>query len=126
MACKAVGEEALLVVGGYDHADPADVAGHVRSSPVREATERWSRLQTASRKSGFDVAADPGQAVFGGGLFDDVVDVVAGEGVVLDGVAPVDGDEVAGAGGGQAGHLLAVFFVEVVAQLGEHDEVETA
>ena len=48
---QAVGEEALFVVGGYDHPDPADVAGHVWISPVREATERWSRLQTASRKS---------------------------------------------------------------------------
>lgn len=49
---QAVGEEALFVVGGYDHPDSADVAGHVWISPVREATERWSRLQTASRKSG--------------------------------------------------------------------------
>ena len=43
-----------------------------------------------------DMAADPVQSVIGGGLLDDVVDVVAGEGVVLDGVTPVDGDEIAG------------------------------
>ena len=72
------------------------------------------------------VTADPGQAVFGGGLFDEVVDVVAGEGVVLDRVAPVDCDEIAAVVTARLANWLAVFFVEVVAQFGEHDEVETA
>ena len=48
---EAVGEEAFFVVGGYDHPDLADRGWSLRISPVREATERWSWLQTASRKS---------------------------------------------------------------------------
>ena len=55
------------------------------------------------------MAADPFQSVIGGGLLDDRMDLVASEWVVLDPVAPVDGDEVAGSVHGQAGQLVAVF-----------------
>ena len=48
---ETVGEETRLVVGGYDHPDSPDLAVHGGTSPVREATERWSWLHTARRKS---------------------------------------------------------------------------